>query len=100
VRDFLVNGARVLTTDDVADAVLEYAGALAGSGKAAVVRFPAVVEGQTGLTWMTVGAGAPVLAVQFDTEVPISLEGSEFAAHDIRRRTAHLAASESVPSDS
>jgi hypothetical protein len=88
--DFLVNGTRVLTSDDVAHAVLEYTRALAERGQSAVVTFPAVVDGHHGETWMSVGAGMPMVAVRSDPELPLTLDGTEFAVWHIRRRTAEL----------
>jgi hypothetical protein len=88
--DFLASGARVATTDDVAGAVLEYARVLAQQGRSAMVTFPAIVDGQNGETWMTVGAGLPLVAVRTEPEVPVFLQGTEFAVWNIRRRTAEL----------
>lgn len=88
--DFLVSGARVLTSDDVAHAVLEYSRVLAERGRTAIVTFPAIVDGHHGETWMSVGAALPIVAVRSEPELPITLEGTEFAVWHIRRRTAEL----------
>lgn len=88
--DFLTAGVRVATTDDVADAILEYARVLASRGRSAMVTFPAIVDGQSGETWMMVGFGLPLVAVRSEPEVPVLLKGTEFAVWNIRRRTAEL----------
>lgn len=88
--DFLVNGARVLTSDDVADAVLEYSRVLSERGRTALVTFPAIVDGHHGETWMSLGSGLQLVAVRSEPELPISLEGTEFAVWHIRRRTQEL----------
>jgi hypothetical protein len=88
--DFLVNGARVLTTDDVADAVLEYSRLLSERGRTALVTFPAVVDGHTGETWMSIGAGLQLVAVRTDPELPLTIEGTDFAVWHLRRRAQEL----------
>lgn len=88
--DFLVNGARVLTVDHVADAVWEYARVLTEHGQTATVTFPAIVDGERGEARMSVGHGLPLVGVKSDPALAITLTGTEFAEWDIRRRIAEI----------
>lgn len=86
MRDFLVNGARILTEDAVADAVVDLARELSNRGRVDVVTFPGIVEGSLSTTWMSVGAGLPLLVVQADSDLHMTIAGSELAVWAIRRR--------------
>lgn len=86
MRDFLVNGARILIADAVAEAVIDLSRELSDRGRVEIVTFPGIVEGALSTTWMSVGAGLPLLLVQADPELPMSIEGSELAAWALRRR--------------
>jgi hypothetical protein len=90
MRDLLVSGARVMTSDDVADALLDYALELASHHATAVARFPALVDGQYVDTRMILGAGIPLTAVSADPGLPVSIDGAEFAAAQLRKRTSAL----------
>lgn len=90
MRDFLVNGTRILTEDAVADAVVDLARELSNRGQVEVVTFPGIVEGSQATTWMSVGAGLPLLVVQADSELPMSIAGAELAVWAIRRRRHEL----------
>lgn len=86
--DIFVTGARMATSDDVAEALLEYFRVLAEQGRTEMVSFPALIDGQTAQAWVTIGANIPMVAVRTEPELPLSLEGEELAAWSIRRRTA------------
>ena len=45
MKDILIEGHRILTTDDIADAVLSYARALLERGGTDIVEFPSFHEG-------------------------------------------------------
>ena len=86
MRDFLVNGARILTEDAVADAIVDLSRELSNRGRVEVVSFPGIVEGSLATAWMSVGAGVPLLVVQADSDLPVSIAGAELAVWAIRRR--------------
>ncbi|WP_345802837.1 hypothetical protein AAIB33_07055 [Microbacterium sp. AZCO] len=94
MKDLLISGSRFLTTDDVADAILNYARALAQYGQSDIVRFPALVDGVAATSWLTLGPGSgSVLAAVSVADAPIgSLDGAREASEDIRTRTLHLEA--------
>ncbi|QIG40438.1 hypothetical protein G5T42_13935 [Microbacterium sp. 4R-513] len=90
MKDLLISGSRFLTTDDVADAVLHYAQVLAQYGRADVVRFPALVDGVAANSWLTLGSGAAIAAVEV-LDSPIErLAGAHEASAEIQRRSASL----------
>lgn len=90
MRDFLVNGTRILTDDAIADAVVDLSRELSNRGRVEVVTFPGIVEGALATTWMSVGAGVPLLMIQADTGLPVSIAGSELAVWAIRRRRQEI----------
>ncbi|MFH8250137.1 hypothetical protein ACH3VR_07210 [Microbacterium sp. B2969] len=88
----MIGGSRFLTTDDVADAVLDYARALAQYGRSDIVRFPALVDGVAATSWLTLGpsSGSTLAAVSV-SDAPIgTLEGANEASEEISRRTRTL----------
>lgn len=89
MKDLLINGTRFLTTDDIAEATLEYAGILSQYRRVDTVRFPAVVGGTTAQTAVAVGVGAHVVVIDAPDVIPVRLDGAGEAAADIRRRRAH-----------
>jgi hypothetical protein len=89
--DIFVTGARMATTDDVAEALLEYFRVLSEQDRTEMVSFPALLDGQSCQAWVTLGAGIPLVAVRSEPELPFTLEGEELAAWSIRRRAAVLA---------
>lgn len=89
MKELLVDGARLLTTDAVADAALEHARQLAQQGRADVIDFPAVVEGRETRAWVTIGAGT-ALVVLGTPDDDLALVGSDFAAQLIWRKARVL----------
>lgn len=92
MKDLLISGSRFLTTDEVADAVLHYAQALAQYGRADIVRFPALVDGVAANSWLALGPGSgTVIAAVEVLDSPIErLAGSHEASAEIQRRTEQL----------
>ena len=86
MRDLLVSGTRVMTSDDVAEALLDYAVELTSHHATAVARFPAIVDGQHVETQMVLGAGIPLTSVSVDPVLPVDLDGADLAAAQIRNR--------------
>lgn len=92
MKDLLISGSRLLTTDGVADAVLHYAQVLAQYGRADIVHFPALVDGVSATSWLTLGPGSGgTLAAVSVADSPIaSLDGASEAMAEIQRRTDAL----------
>lgn len=90
MQDLVVGGMRVMTTDGVANALLDLAATLASLREATIVEFPAIVEGRVAQVKMLLGAGIPLVAVPVEPELPLEVAGAEAAAWEIRQRTAAL----------
>jgi hypothetical protein len=90
MKDVLVNGSRMTTTDDVADALLHYTLQLTASHATEMVEFPALVDGRHSAVRMVVGAGVPLVTVTVELGLMPEIADSEFAAWEIRERTAQL----------
>lgn len=92
MKDVLFSGSRFLTTDEVADALLRYARALAQYGRADIVSFPAVVDGMPATSWLTIGSGCggPIAAVSVADSPIVGLEGATEACVEIARRSQAL----------
>ncbi|MGP3535358.1 hypothetical protein ACTU3I_11235 [Microbacterium sp. RD1] len=90
MHDIFAGGVRLTTADDVAEALLDYLRILLQEGRAELVTFPAVVEGETAHVTLAVGVGSPIVASQTISEIEPTLEGTDLAAWSIRRRTSVL----------
>ncbi|WP_439593745.1 hypothetical protein [Microbacterium sp.] len=88
MKDLLIAGTRFLTTDDIADSVLEYASLLSLYQRVDTVRFPAVVSGTTAQSAVAVGAGNQLVVVDAPDVIAVRLPGAQEAVDDIRRRAA------------
>ena len=55
MKDILIEGHRILTTDDIADAVLAYARVLLERGTADIVEFPSIHDGSPTLCSLLIG---------------------------------------------
>lgn len=90
MKDILIEGHRILTTDEIADAVLAYALVLRERGGSDIVEFPSIHDGNPTLCSLLLG-GSGVLAVvdaPFALSTPVG--GAELAWHEITRRAAAL----------
>jgi len=92
MKDILIDGHRILTTDEIADAVITYAQLLLTHGQTDVVEFPSFHDGMPASCTILLG-GSGTLAV---VDAPMSLTdtsmGSERACAEITRRSDALAA--------
>lgn len=88
MKDLLINGTRFLTTDDIAEATLQYSSILNQFHLVDTIRFPAVVGGTAAQTAVAVGVGAHVIVIDVPDEIPIRLFGAREAAATIRRQHA------------
>jgi hypothetical protein len=88
MKDLLIGGTRFLTTDEVADSLLEYSGLLNLYHSVDMVRFPAIVGGTSAQSAIALGTGSPLVVVDAPDVIPVRLAGAGEAAADIRRRSA------------
>lgn len=90
MKDILIEGHRILTTDDVAEAVLSYARVLLERGSTDIVEFPSIHDGNPTLCSLLLG-GAGLMAV---VDAPVALSapvgGAELACDEITRRAEAL----------
>jgi hypothetical protein len=90
MKDLVVNGVRAMVTDEVADALLDYAVALSQRGSVAVADFPALVEGAAVETQILVGAGLPLMAVRAEFALPADVPGTDEVAARFGQRARTL----------
>ncbi|MFV4914406.1 hypothetical protein PFZ49_12870 [Microbacterium lacticum] len=94
MKDILIGGHRILTTDDIADAVLSYARVLIERRTADIVEFPSIHDGSPTLCSLLLG-GAGLMAV---VDAPVALAapvgGADLALDEITRRAAALRGAE------
>ena len=88
--DIFTGGARVLTTDDVGDALISHVRAVAGHGSTEVVNFPGLVDGIPAVASVTVGEGIEFVALHLPDGLTGSLKGEALAVAALRQRTSDL----------
>ena len=90
MKDILIEGHRILTTDDIADAVLSYARVLLERGSVDIVEFPSIHDGNHTVCYLLLG-GLGFLAV-VDAPVALSapVSGADRARDEITRRAHAL----------
>ncbi|WIB60163.1 hypothetical protein DEJ13_17250 [Curtobacterium sp. MCLR17_007] len=92
------DGSKILTGDDVADAVIEYAAALAGGDRADTVAVPAVAhDGTMTTTKILIGPASEVVVEDAD-EDELEMENDEFVAR-LRAAARTFGHSEPVHAD-
>jgi hypothetical protein len=74
------DSSTILTSDDVADAVIEYAAALAGGERADTVAVPAVAEDGTMTTTKILIGPSSEIVVEDTDEDDLEVEQEEFVA--------------------
>ncbi|OII09094.1 hypothetical protein [Curtobacterium sp. MCBA15_008] len=74
------DGSTILTSDDVADAVIEYAAALAGGDRADTVAVPAVADDGTMTTTKILIGPSSEIVVEDTEEDDLEVEQEEFVA--------------------
>ncbi len=90
MKDILIEGHRILTTDALADAVLAYAQRLLETGSTDIVVFPSIHEGALSECRMLLGAGIPLATLQATTALASDVPGADAACIEIAHRTAAL----------
>jgi hypothetical protein len=91
MKDLLINGTRFLTTDEIADAALDYSSMLHQFHLVDTIRFPAVVDGMTSRAAVAVGVGAHIVVIDEPGVIPIRLSGAAEAAEIIRHQRENRA---------
>lgn len=81
---------QLLTADDIADAVLTYAGVLARAGTADTIEIPIVLpDGSTDHARLLLGPASQLTIVP-DSDVDVDLEDAAAVVQDLEQRTARL----------
>jgi len=87
MKDILIDGHRLLTTDEIADAVIAYARALTETDDSDVVEFPTVYDGELSHCSLLLTGGTPVAVLEAAALTP-ALPGADIALAEIERRVA------------
>lgn len=90
MKDILIEGHRILTTDEVADAVLSYARALLQHGSADIVEFPSMHEGSPTLCSLLIGGAGVMAVVDAPMALSVTVGGADLACDEITRRAEAL----------
>jgi hypothetical protein len=86
----LFQGNRVVTSDEVADAVIDYARALSGSGLHEMIHIPVVIDGALADCTITFGPDVAWAAISVPGTAPNGFSGSAGTAEQLRERTVRL----------
>jgi hypothetical protein len=82
---------QLLTADDVAEAVLTYAGVLARANTADTIEIPIVLpDGSIDRARLLLGPASQLTIVPDGDAEDVDLEGAEAVVEDLERRTARL----------
>lgn len=90
MKDILIDGHRLLTTDEIADAVLEYARLLHGSEATDVVEFPTLHDGELSHCSLLLSGNIAVAVLDAPAVLSPQLPGADGARAEIERRAAAL----------
>ncbi len=89
MKDILIDGHRLLTTDAIADAVIDYAWQLYGAARSDVVTFPTLHDGEISRCSLLLTPATVVAVVDADV-LPPHLPGADDACAEIARRADAL----------
>ena len=92
MKDILIDGNRILTTDAIADAVIAYAQLLLAHGQTDVVEFPSFHDGMRASCAILLGGAGTIAVIDAPMSLPDASVGSEGACEEITRRADALAA--------
>lgn len=90
MKDILVDGHRFLTTDEIADAVLDYAWLLRSTGGADVVEFSGIHEGEVARCALLLGSSGSLAVVDAGVALPSTFMSSDRDCAEIVRRADAL----------
>ncbi len=86
MKDILIDGQRLLTTDAVADAVIDYARVLHTAGEFDVVDFPGIHDGEPSMCSLLLGTAGSLVVVDAQMDLTVALPDSDVACAEIARR--------------
>ena len=90
MKDILIEGHRILTTDDIADAVLSYARVLREHGGIDIVEFPSIHDGNPTLCSLLLGGSGLMAVVDAPLALSAPVGGADLAYDEITRRAEAL----------
>ncbi|CAI9388414.1 hypothetical protein [Microbacterium sp. T2.11-28] len=90
MKDILIEGHRLLTSDAIADAVIAYATLLHGADQTDVVEFPTVHDGELSQCSLLLSGHVGVAVVDATDVLAPALPGADAAVAEILRRTEAL----------
>jgi len=90
MKDILIDGHRLLTTDAIADAVLDYASLLHRDGRTDVVDFPSIHDGELSRCSLLLGTCGAVAVVEAGGLPSSSLPEADQAREEIARRADRI----------
>jgi hypothetical protein len=90
MKDILIDGHRLLTTDRIADAVISYAMLLHGADETDVVDFPTVHDGELSHCSLLLSGHIAVAVVDAAAVLAPALPGADEASAEIERRAEVL----------
>jgi len=90
MKDILIDGHRLLTTDEIAEAVIGYAKLLHAAEGTDVVDFPTVHDGELSRCSLLLSGHVSVAVVDAGEVLSPSLPGADIALAEIERRAAVL----------
>ena len=86
MKDILIEGHRILTTDEIADAVLAYAQVLVENHTTDIVEFPALHDGDLSRCALLLGGPATLATFAVPVAMSAAVMGSATACAEIVRR--------------
>lgn len=90
MKDILIDGHRILTTDDIADAILDYARLLLDRHETDIVHFPTLHDGMLTQCAVLLGGAGPLAVLDAAMDLPMMVDGAESACAEITRRADAL----------
>ncbi len=90
MKDILIDGHRILTTDDIADAVIDYARLLIDHGRTDVVEFPSIHDGAPANCAILLGGAGSIAVVEAPMSLTDGSMDSAAACAEITRRVDAL----------
>lgn len=90
MKDILIEGHRILTTDEVADAVLNYARLLLEHNRTDIVEFPSIHDGSLTQCSILLGGAGAIAVIEASVALPPQVLGADRAHAEIARRADAL----------
>ena len=90
MKDILIEGHRILTTDQIAEAVIDYARVLLERGGHDIIEFPSFHDGIPGQCTLLLGGSCTIAVVDAPLEMSATVGGADHARDEIARRANAL----------